>query len=135
MTVGFQPEKSSQRPGIQRGFTLLEVMLALSILAMVGISVSQAIGTNVSNTLYMRQKTISRWVADNELTSIRISEEWPEKEWSTFTTDMAGQEWHVRSRSVETASDDFRMVVVEVRNQADHNEPALERLQTFMVRQ
>lgn len=135
MISGFLRNNSSQAPAKQRGFTLLEVMLALSILALVGISISQSVGSNVSNTLYIRQKTIARWVADNELTSIRLSGEWPGKEWVRLKTEMAGQVWHIRSRSVETTNDDFRMVIVEVRDQEGHDEPALEQLQTFMVRQ
>ena len=135
MMSSFLRQKNMTTMRRQRGFTLLEVMLALSILALVGISISQSVGANVSNTLYMRQKTLARWIADNELTTIRLSDEWPKTEWTRSTTDMAGQEWHVRARSIETADSDFRMVVVEVRNQQNYEEPALERLETFMVRQ
>lgn len=119
----------------QAGFTLLEVMLALSILAIVGIGITQAVGANVSNTLYMRQKTIARWVADNELTTIRLEQSWPRENWESYTVTMANAEWHVRKRSVKTTSDDFRMVQVEVRDQKDDKVSPLETLQTYMVRQ
>ncbi|UYM14160.1 type II secretion system minor pseudopilin GspI [Endozoicomonas euniceicola] len=119
----------------QKGFTLLEVMMALAILAIVGISVTRTVGANVSNTLYMRQKTIARWVADNELTTIRLEHQWPKESWESYTVDMANNEWHIRKRSVKTTNDNFRMVQVEVRNQKDDKAPALETLQTYMVRQ
>ena len=119
----------------QKGFTLLEVMLALSILAIVGIGITQAVGANVSNTLYMRQKTIARWVADNELTTIRLEQQWPRENWESYTVDMANIEWHIRKRSVKTGSDDFRMVQVEVRDRKDDKVAPLETLQTYMVQQ
>ena len=119
----------------QKGFTLLEVMLALSILAIVGIGITRTIGANVSNTLYIRQKTIARWVADNELTTIRLAQQWPKESWESYSVALANTEWYIRKRSVKTTSDNFRMVQVEVRNQKNDRVSPLETLQTYMVRQ
>ena len=57
-----------------RGFTLLEVLIALAIVAM---SVGALLGTvtsSASNVIYLKDKTLAEWVALNRLTEIRIAQ-------------------------------------------------------------
>ncbi|CAM3438514.1 type II secretion system minor pseudopilin GspI [Parendozoicomonas haliclonae] len=116
------------------GFTLLEVLLALTILALVAIPTLQATRENIVNTHALKQKAVARWVADNEMEQIHLEGRWPGLQWSKQTREFSGQEWHVRRRSVETASDDFRMIEVDVRLSPDTTEPTLASLQSYMFR-
>lgn len=115
------------------GFTLLEVMLALAILAMAGLTMSQLVGAGANNTRLLQEKTLARWVADNELTGIALEGRWPGRLWQKYTVTLASRRWFVQVRSQETASDDFRQVQVEVRLSKDNSQAALARLQTYMV--
>jgi general secretion pathway protein I len=77
----------------QRGFTLLEVLIALVI---VTLAVSALLGTvtsSASNVDYLRQKTVAEWVALNRLTEVRIAQQMPDKGKRTGNAEMAGMRW------------------------------------------
>ena len=76
-----------------RGFTLLEVLIALAIVAM---SVGALLGTvtsSASNVIYLKEKTLAEWVALNRLTEVRIDQNMPAKGARTGNTVMGGQRW------------------------------------------
>lgn len=124
----------------QRGFTLLEVMMALAVLAISGMALLNISRENLSNSHYLSQKRPAYWVAENALTNIRLSKQWPPEQWRTETQPLADRDWQVRSRSIKTGSNNFRMVEVEVRS--DNGSKAtgssktapLAQLQTHMLR-
>jgi general secretion pathway protein I len=77
----------------RRGFTLMEVLIALVI---VTLAVSALLGTvtsSGSNVSYLRDKTLAEWVALNRLTEIRIAQQMPDKGRRVGETDMAGMHW------------------------------------------
>ena len=76
-----------------RGFTLLEVLIALAIVAM---SVGALLGTvtsSASNVIYLKDKTLAEWVALNRLTEMRIDKQMPAKGKRTGNTSWAGMRW------------------------------------------
>ena len=84
-----------------RGFTLLEVLIALAIVA---VSVGALLGTitsSASNVIYLRDKTLADWVALNRLTEIRISQQKPGKGRRTGNTEMGGMRWQWEEEVVE----------------------------------
>jgi len=111
----------------QRGFTLLEVLIALAIVAL---SVGALLGTvtsSASSISYLKDKTLAEWVALNRLTEIRIAKTMPDAGKRTGSAEMAGMRWQweeevaelpikgmfridVRARSTAEAVDDSRQV-------------------------
>jgi general secretion pathway protein I len=85
---------SSRKTGnSSRGFTLLEVLIALAIVAM---SVGALLGTvtsSASNVIYLKDKTLAEWVALNRLTEVRIDKAMPTKGRRKGSTTMAGMRW------------------------------------------
>jgi len=76
-----------------RGFTLLEVLIALAIVAL---SVGALLGTitsSASNIAYLRDKTMAEWVALDRLTEIRIAQQMPDKGKRTGNSEMGGMRW------------------------------------------
>jgi len=76
-----------------RGFTLLEVLIALAIVAM---SVGALLGTvtsSASNVIYLKDKTLSEWVALNRLTEVRIEGNMPDKGKRAGNTVLGGMRW------------------------------------------
>src|SRR5690242_13974722 len=81
------------RPRAQQGFTLLEVLIALAIVAL---SVGALLGTvtsSASNAIYLKDKTLAEWVALNRLTEIRIDKQFPSKGRRMGNTIMGGRKW------------------------------------------
>ena len=60
----------------QQGFTLLEVMVALAILAVVAISASQASRSYVQSVDNMKTRTFGYYVAQNTLAELRLQKTW-----------------------------------------------------------
>jgi general secretion pathway protein I len=78
------------------GFTLIEVLAALVIVAIGMLAVIRAVNQTVSNTSYLRDKTIAHWVAMNKLTETRLNISPPANDTSEGDVDMAGATWHWR---------------------------------------
>ncbi len=51
---------------MKRGFTLLEVMLALAIFALAATAVLQIASGALSNQQILEEKTVAGWVAENQ---------------------------------------------------------------------
>jgi len=84
-----------------RGFTLLEVLIALAIVAM---SVGALLGTvtsSASNIIYLKDKTLAEWVALNRLTEVRIDQQMPAKGKRSGNTVMGGMRWEWQEEVIE----------------------------------
>jgi general secretion pathway protein I len=76
------------------GFTLVEVLVALAIIA---ISMSAALSTSGSQARsagYLKQKTIAHWVAMNEMTQFQIQKSITTTGKTDGDTKMAGLTWY-----------------------------------------
>lgn len=76
------------------GFTLIEVLAALIIVALGMLAVIRAVNQTVNNTSYLREKTIAHWVAMNKLSETRLNPVAPSTGDSDGNVDMAGIAWH-----------------------------------------
>jgi general secretion pathway protein I len=84
-----------------RGFTLLEVLIALAIVAL---SVGALLGTitsSASNISYLKDKTLAQWVALNRLTEIRISKQMPDVGKRLCKSIMSGMRWQTEEEVTE----------------------------------
>lgn len=77
-----------------KGFTLIEVLVALAIIAIsMGAALSTS-GSQASNATYLKQKTIAHWVAMNEMTQLQIAKGITETGSKDGDTEMAGVKWY-----------------------------------------
>jgi general secretion pathway protein I len=98
----------------QHGFTLIEVLAAVAVLALaLGASITGA-SQYAANAAYLRDKAIASWVARNRLVELHLAPAWPETGKSDGTEEMAGREWHWRMEVKETPDDKVRRVDVYV---------------------
>ena len=98
-----------------RGFTLIEVLVAMTILA-VGVSalvMSAASATRRADTL--RTREYARWVASNAMAEWQAVAGWPEIGTTNTEERNLGRTWYVRTRTQRVADDDLRRIDVEVR--------------------
>jgi len=78
----------------QQGFTLLEVMVALAILAVVAISASQASRSYVQSVDNMKTRTFGYYVAQNILAELRVQKTWLTAS-DTRQIASQGRQWQV----------------------------------------
>jgi len=84
-----------------RGFTLLEVLIALAIVALAVGALLGTVTSSASNVIYLKDKTLAEWVALNRLTEIRIAQQMPDKGRRTGKVDMAGVRWQWETEVIE----------------------------------
>jgi general secretion pathway protein I len=107
---------AAQRVPAEGGFTLVEVLVALMIIAL-GLS---ALLTAVSGTArasgYLREKALAQWIALNRVTEVRLNLQQQQLGQSSDTgeLDYANRKWHYDTRYFDTNSQAMRRVIVRV---------------------
>ncbi len=116
-----------------KGFTLLEVLVALTIISLsLGALISTS-GSHASSAGYLKQKTIAHWVAMNEITQLQVEKAWPGKGDTKGSAQMAGAEWYWTRTVKET--EDENALQVEFRIYLDEDrESSLTRLIGYLSR-
>ena len=83
----------SPRALLARGFTLIEVLVALVIVALGMMGVIQAVIQAATAGTYLREKTLAHWIAMNLITERRLQTAPPEIGTSSDEIEFAGQRW------------------------------------------
>ncbi len=89
----------------QNGFTLIEVMVALTIIAIALASLIKASGNHTNSAGYLKSKLLAHYVAMNQITQLQIDKAWPDLGSIKKSTEMAGVEWFW-TREVEKTGDE-----------------------------
>ena len=66
-----------------RGFTLLEVLVALAIFATAAIATIRSVSQHINTLNFLEEKTFASMVADNQMTLVALSKEKPSKKKGT----------------------------------------------------
>jgi general secretion pathway protein I len=98
-----------------RGFTLIEVLVALAIVAVGMAAVMRTISSSADTIFYLRDKTFAQWVALNQIANLRITGQTPGVGNSEGDTDYAGRKWHWRQEVVASEVPGVERIDVRVR--------------------
>lgn len=110
---------SSGHKIVNKGFTLIEVLVAMTIIA-VGVSaLVVAAGSSVFRADYLREREFGRWIASNALTEVQVLPAWPDVGTKNKDVEMGRFTWSVRTRTQAVADPDLRRVDIEVRRDKD----------------
>jgi general secretion pathway protein I len=115
-----------------KGFTLIEVVVALAIVALGMFAVFKAIGDTTSNIGYLRDRSMAAWIADNRITEIRLSGEYPSVDKTEGDTEYAGRRWHWTAVISQTPVEGLRRIDIGVRREGDAEDSALVSLTGFV---
>ena len=118
-----------------RGFTLVEVMVALAIVALALPALLVALSRQVDATGYLRDKSVAQMVAANKLVELRILSRARERllEGSdSGVSEMAGREWHWWLESQPTEVPAFYRVEIDVALDAEERGSPLFSLVAFL---
>jgi|TARA_B110000977_G_scaffold187614_1_gene254924 general secretion pathway protein I len=108
------------------GFTLVEVMVALLIVAMAVSSLLFQMVSTIDNTAYLRDQTIAHWVALNQLELVYLENQYTNKVISEPRAGreiMANRDWHWTINPIKTANKNFLQLDVSVRAKEDDESP------------
>ncbi len=108
-----------------RGFTLVEVMVALMVVALGLGALMVAVTSTARTSKYLRDKTLAEWIALNHLSELRLS---ANKSGLTTTTQstlssqssdatevkFANRTWHYDTRYFDTSFTSMKRIVVRV---------------------
>jgi general secretion pathway protein I len=98
-----------------RGFTLIEVLVALAIVAIGMAAVLGTLTSSASTVIYMKDRTLAQWIALNHIAEQRLQPQVPALGNSDGDIDYAGSKWHWRQETVATAVQGMVRMDVSVR--------------------
>jgi general secretion pathway protein I len=124
--------KAIKQKSIQ-GFTLLEVIVALAVIAFSLAAAASAVSGNARNASGLQQRTYAHWVAMNKMTELHVGKKWPAIRTTTGSSLMARHEWFWAVRTSKTPNPLIRRVDVMVRA-AEDDESSLVTLTGFVGR-
>jgi general secretion pathway protein I len=96
------------------GFTLIEVMVALSIFALAGTAILKAASEHLSSIGQIESVTFANWVASNRLNQLQLETTWPPKNNVKGNMEMADRTWYWKQTVTKTNDDDLRSVTIFV---------------------
>ncbi|UXY52861.1 type II secretion system minor pseudopilin GspI [Pseudomonas tohonis] len=97
-----------------RGFTLLEVLIALAIFATVAASVLTAASRSLIVAGQLEEKTLGAWIADNRITELQIKQPTPGEGREDKVLEYGGRQWETHSEIEATSDKGLRRVTVWV---------------------
>lgn len=103
-----------------RGFTLVEVLVALAVVGIAMLALMSSAGHYTRQSAELRDRMIAGWVASDRLTRYRISRSFPEASVDTGRVEQAGEDWIWTAVITPTpGEDDLRRIDVTVAHAAN----------------
>ncbi|WP_163834576.1 type II secretion system minor pseudopilin GspI [Spartinivicinus ruber] len=100
-----------------KGFTLLEVMVALAIFASAAAVLVISDGSAIKQTIYLEEKILASWIAENQLARMQLEAQWPELGKKEGTVSFAQRNWKVVTEVSKTSQSNFNKVELTVSRQ------------------
>ena len=100
-----------------KGFTLIEVIVALGIIATAMAAVMMTVSANVQNATGLKERTFAHWIAMNKMNELLIQNEteWPAIKKTDGSVLMAEHEWFWEQEVEKTEVEIVRRVHIRVR--------------------
>jgi general secretion pathway protein I len=98
----------------QSGFTLLEVLVALFILAITMAAVSRTASSSIHHVEALRTRIIADWVAQNRLAQHQARGDWHAPGIQTGEEAQAGQTYPWQEEIIATPNPTMRRIIVSV---------------------
>lgn len=103
--------------GKQQGFTLLEVMIALAILAVASAGLLTSAGAYIRQSQHLESKVFAAWAAENWLNELRLADSAPSLGESSAQAELGGRLWLLKAQVSATSADTLRRIEIKVYDQ------------------
>ena len=101
-----------------KGFTLIEVMVALAVFAVVSVALVGNSTSTLRQAGIIQDRTVATWLAEDELTTLRMrrrtEENFPDLGTNRDLVEIAGVEWDIETEIESTENDYVRRVTVRI---------------------
>jgi general secretion pathway protein I len=102
----------------QRGFTLVEVLVALAVLAIALTAVMRTMAQAIDATATLRERHVALWVAQNRLAEHQMRRDWPAADTKDGDAEIGGVKWFWREQVSTTSEPAIRRIEITIRRQA-----------------
>lgn len=123
----------------QGGFTLVEVMVALAIVAFAVPALLFTLDQQIDGTAYLRERSLAQVVAGNRMTELRLALRGGSSRQNRLQGSLSGSEtlasrdWYWRVSTTATPVPNFSRVEVAVRDREDERAAPLYTLVAFLA--
>jgi general secretion pathway protein I len=114
-----------------RGFTLVEVLVAVAVIAIALAAGLRAAGVLVDNSQRLADVVAAQWCAENHLSNLKLTRQFPGIGETEFTCEQLGRRYGGRAQVAATQYADLRLVDAMV---SDDTGRQLVRLSTLLYR-
>jgi general secretion pathway protein I len=114
-----------------KGFTLVEVLVAVAIVAIALAAGSRAASALIDNAQRFSEVNAAQWCADNQLVNLKLGTRFPDVGESTFQCEQLGRSYHGLQHVRVSANPNFRIVEAAV---ADDNGRTIVSIATVISR-
>lgn len=119
-----------------KGFTLIEVMVALAIFAVTMSALMTALNTSSRNLTNLQNRTMAQWLATNHLVGLLTTRNFPTGQEKIEKVKFGGKdrsrEWIVRIRMEELSDRNFRHLIVSAGEEIDREPQYYATVDTFV---
>jgi general secretion pathway protein I len=119
-------------PHRHAGFTLLEVLVAVAVLALALTAIISGGGNAARAAALMRDKTLALWVAHNRLAEIELQPTWPQLGSSSDDVKLGGEDWTWRANVIGTQDPTLRRIDIRVGKRGDSSDYGYASLSSFI---
>lgn len=106
--------------GRDRGFTLIEVLVALTIVSVALMAALKASGTLAQSNADLRARAMAQWSAENRLAQMRVQSDWPPVGRNRIDCSQASAQLICQEDIIATPNPFFRRVEISVFDATDN---------------
>jgi general secretion pathway protein I len=126
--------RSTSARAARSGFTLIEIVVALAVLAVAMGALISGMARYADNAGALRERTLALWVAHNRLTEIDLEPAWPTIGKSDGDVELAGVDWRWFVEVIETPDPDVRRINIRVQLKGREKEGDAAQLSAFSAK-
>jgi general secretion pathway protein I len=109
-----------------KGFTLIEVMVALAVIAIGLLAVLNTANQQVKSAAITQNKMAAYWLMKNKIAEIRLTDNWPAIKHHQGIQTSLQQTWYWQTQAATTDNPKIRKVVISIATQKTPSDVILE---------